>query len=363
MGLHSPSIAVLGDTNIDVWFLLDERPRWNDVIHSYRTMLVAGGKGLNMALGVARLGGKASLLSLMGDDIWAETLLQQIKELTVRLGVSSDSSASDTSRAGEVILDDVLTIPGSTPICGVLTNHAVDDPAFIGTKRLTHWDGLALPSEWRSTIARAEVLVACLAPPIELVYDAICAARESGALVILNPGPPPRDVIEYQRLADILEYVDVLVPNSYEARRLISMKEGKSVDVSPAQLAEQLQEAIDIERIGLVCVTQGRAGFDAIYCSTEESAAEVNRRKRHLKGKVHAITTDPVGRGDAFCSALAVELAQGKTVEYALRFAAAAASVAMRTPGGAAAMPSRQNVETRLRRQESTVVEVVGGKE
>jgi ribokinase len=357
MGLHSPLIAVLGDVNIDAWFLLDERPRWNEVIHSHRSMLAAGGKGLNMALGVARLGGKASLLSLMGDDIWAETLLQQIRDLLVRLDVSSDSPA------GEVMLDNLRIRSGSTPICGVLANHAVDNPAFIGTKRLMQWDGLTLPSEWRSVIARAEVLVACLAPPMEIVYDAVCAAREGSTLVILNPGPPPRDVIEYQRLADILDYVDVLVPNTYEARRLISMKEGKSVDVSSAQLAEQLQGAIDTERIGLVCVTKGREGFYAIYCSTEEDAVEANRPKRRLKGTMYPITTDPVGTGAAFCSALAVELAKGKTVEYALRFAATAASVVMRTPGAAAAMPSRQRVETLLRKQGSTVVDVVSDKE
>src|SRR6266516_2250856 len=195
MGTDAPSIAILGDTNIDAWFQLDTRPRWDDVIHSDHAMLVAGGKGLNMALGVARLGGRATLLSVVGDDVWGRTLRRQIEELLVRLDVSVDSTCGDVDAAGRVDLDNVQTVAAPTPICGVLTNRTVDNPAFIGTKQLPIWSGLSLPPEWRTVIAKAQVLVACLALPIGLVCDAIRIAHESGAMIVLNPGPPPRDSV------------------------------------------------------------------------------------------------------------------------------------------------------------------------
>lgn len=357
MTTEAPSIAVLGDTNIDAWFQLDERPRWDHVTHSDHAMLVAGGKGLNMALGVARLGGKATLLSVIGDDPWGLTLRRQIEELLIRLEVSAEVGDNKVSLTGEVNLDNVLTVAAPTPICGVLTNRTIDNPAFIGTKQLPIWSGLALPAEWQTVIASSDVLVACLALPIGVVCDAIQTAHENGALVVLNPGPPPRDSVEYQRLADILEFVDVMVPNEYEARQLTAVSKANAPDAAPSELAERLQEAISSDGVGLVCITKGREGFEAVYCSDKETNGEATFRKRRFKGKITAITTDPVGRGDAFCSALAVELASGKTVEYALRFAAAAASVAMRTAGAAAAMPNRRDVQTALSRRRVVVTE------
>ena len=60
---------------------------------------------------------------------------------------------------------------------------------------------------------------------------------------------------------------------------------------------------------------------------------------------------DPLGGGDAFCSAIAVELARGTPVEGALQVGRAAAAVAVTTPGAAAAMPHREAVAAVLRRE------------
>jgi ribokinase len=267
-----PSIAVLGDTNIDAWFQLDARPRWDDVIHADHAMLVAGGKGLNMALGVARLGAKATLLSVVGDDTWGRTLMRQIEELLLRLNVSADFTAGITRIAGQVNLDNVLTVAAPTPVCGVLTNRTVANPAFIGTKRLSIWNGLSFPEEWREVIENSQVLIACLALPVDIVCDAIRIAHDSGSLIVLNPGPPPRDSVEYQRLADILEYVDVMVPNDYEAKRLIAVGKNHMPDSAPSEIAERLQESISRDRIGLICITKGREGFDAVYCAVRAAA-------------------------------------------------------------------------------------------
>lgn len=357
MTAEALSIAVLGDTNIDAWFQLAERPRWDQVIHSEHTMLVAGGKGLNMALGVARLGAKATLLSVIGNDAWGLTLRRQIEELLVRHEISPASMKGEVEAIGEVNLEHVLTASAPTPICGVLTNRTKNDPAYIGIKRLPIWDGFVLAEQWKSVISRSDVLMACLSLPAGVVCDAIRTAHENGVLVVLNPGPPPRNSVEYQNLVHVLEYVDIMVPNDYEARQLIAVSETNAPDAALPELADRLQEAISGDIFGLVCITKGRAGFDAVCCSAREANGEATLRKRHFTGTIAPITTDPLGRGDAFCSSLTVELASGKTVEYALRFAAAAASLATRTPGAAAAMPTRQAVQAALSRGRVIVTE------
>lgn len=244
MTTNALSIAVLGDTNIDAWFQLDERPRWDHVIHSDRTMLVPGGKGLNMALGAARLGAKATLLSIIGNDAWGLTLRRQIEELLARNEVNVGSTKGEVEAIGEVDLGHVLTIDALTPICGVLTNRTKNDPAYIGIKRLPIWDGFFLADQWKSVIAHSDVLMTCLSLPISVVCDAIKTAHESGALVVLNPGPPPRNSVEYQNLVHVLEYVDIMVPNDYEARQLIAVSETSAPTAALSELAERLQEAI-----------------------------------------------------------------------------------------------------------------------
>ena len=100
---------MLGDIDIDAWFLLRNLPEWANVTHSDKTMLVAGGKGLNMALGAGRLGGKVSLLSVIGDDIWGQTLMKQVDELLLRLDVSEYVTTGPQS-AGEVSFSNVLHV-------------------------------------------------------------------------------------------------------------------------------------------------------------------------------------------------------------------------------------------------------------
>ena len=335
-------ICVLGECNIDAWFLTQKLPKWSTVVPSDSARLVAGGKGLNAALATARLGGKAILLSVVGDDIWGQALKQVIKDLV--LDIDKDAAA------GYVNLDYILTVNGPTSVCGVLTNHTVDGPAYLGTKNLTHWSTVgSITREWREVLESARVLITSLEAPMHLIREAIRIARAAGAIIVMNPGPQPRNAVEYQDLLDVLHDVDVLVPNLSEARTIVARRKPEHSPESGAQLAEILQEVIDTSRFGLVCVTRARVGFDAIYCVTKPGEGRPERQR--AKGNVIPVTTDPIGAGDAFCSAIAVELARGTPIEGALQVGRAAASVAVTTPGSAAAMPHRRAVDAVLRRE------------
>src|ERR1700691_4560930 len=290
------SIAVLGDTNIDAWFQLDERPRWDHVIHSDHSMLVPGGKGLNMALGAARLGAKATLLSVIGNDSWGLTLRRKIEGLLAQHEINAGSPESEVEAIGEVNLGHVITMAAATPVCGVLTNRMKNDPAYIGIKRLPIWDGFVLPERWKSVIAHSDVLLACLSLPISAVCDAIKTAHENDKLVVLNPGPPPRNSVEFQDLVHVLEYVDIMVPNDYEARQLIPSSETSAPNAALPELAERLQEVISGDVFGLVCITRGRAGFYAVCCSAQETEGKAMFRKRRFSGTINEMITDPLGR-------------------------------------------------------------------
>ena len=61
-----------------------------------------------------------------------------------------------------------------------------------------------------------------------------------------------------------------------------------------------------------------------------------------------AEVVDPTGAGDAFCGAMGVALAEGRPLIEAVRFANAAGSLAVATPGAQPSMPTRTAVESLL---------------
>jgi sugar/nucleoside kinase (ribokinase family) len=65
-------------------------------------------------------------------------------------------------------------------------------------------------------------------------------------------------------------------------------------------------------------------------------------------GPLPADATDPTGAGDCFSTAFLVRLAETGDIEGATRFALAAGAVAVERPG-LAGVPSREEIETRLR--------------
>jgi ribokinase len=75
---------------------------------------------------------------------------------------------------------------------------------------------------------------------------------------------------------------------------------------------------------------------------------------------VHAV--DSVGAGDAFNGALAVALAERAWLRGAVRFANAAAALAVTRPGAQGGMPSRREIEELLARSgsaDSTLSEAI----
>ncbi len=67
----------------------------------------------------------------------------------------------------------------------------------------------------------------------------------------------------------------------------------------------------------------------------------------HEAGR-NVVVVDTTGAGDCFCGALAAALARGAMIEAAVKFANAAASIAVQRMGAGPGMPSLNEVETLL---------------
>lgn len=69
---------VVGDAGLDITIALDHRPAPDEKVHATLERRHAGGVAANTAVGLARLGTPASLVSAVGDDAFGDAVVRQV---------------------------------------------------------------------------------------------------------------------------------------------------------------------------------------------------------------------------------------------------------------------------------------------
>lgn len=187
------TIAVLGSANMDLVVRQPRLPRPGETLFGSSFTAVPGGKGLNQAVAAARAGGRVRFAGAVGDDEFGAALRARLAADGVdtaalaTVGAPTGVAAVSVVDGGE---NSIVVVPGA--------NQAV----------------MALDDATRDLIARSGLLVAQFERPLGLVGEALAAARARGVTTVLTPAP----VLPVP--ADLLELVDILVPNAAEACEL-----------------------------------------------------------------------------------------------------------------------------------------------
>src|SRR5204863_1214722 len=177
----------------------------------------------------------------------------------------------------------------------------------------------------KTAFAVATAVVMQLETPLETVQAAADLAHAKGALVILNPAPA-------QPLPDsLLKKISILTPNETEAELLTGIQ--VIDDASCSRAANILLR----KGVKTVIITLGSRGA---FVATSAS-------KQLVPGfKVEPI--DTTAAGDTFNGALAVALAEGKSMDDAVRFANAAGAISVTRMGAQPSAPKRAEIEKLL---------------
>ncbi|MFE9447671.1 ribokinase [Streptomyces sp. NPDC006739] len=289
-------IAVLGSTNMDLVAYVEKAPQRGETVTGREFHTVPGGKGANQAIAAARAGATVSMIGAVGNDAFGVRLRDTLEHS----GVDTDSlrTVEGPSGTAHIVVDDeganaIVVIPGAN---GTVDHLSVGDEGVI---------------------ASADSLLLQLEIPLDAVLAGAQAARRHGVRTVLTPAPaqplPP----------ELLEAVDLLVPNEYEAVTLTGRTDPRDAAIALLELVPE------------VVVTLGAAG--SLY---------VSRHAEPLVVPAPRVTAvDSTGAGDTFAGALAVALAEEKPVREALTWAAAAASISVQRPGASASMPYRPEIE------------------
>jgi len=167
-----------------------------------------------------------------------------------------------------------------------------------------------------------DVVVMPLEIPIDAVRTAARMASRQGAKVLLNPAPA--------QILDpaLLELVDVLLPNEYEAAMMTGLPPLKS-DADTRNAAEKLL-ALGPKSVIITLGSQGAKLFG-----------------KNMESNITAFPVDVVdttAAGDCFVGALAVALCEGKPLASAAEFASAAAAISVTRNGAQPSLPHREEV-------------------
>ncbi|MDH0672353.1 ribokinase [Enterobacter hormaechei] len=303
------NLVVLGSINADHILNLETFPTPGETVTGNQYQVAFGGKGANQAVAAGRSGANIAFIACTGDDDTGERVRKQLASDNIDIAPVSVVAGESTG---------VALIFVNAEGENVIGIHAGANAALT-TERVEVQRGI---------IAGAEALLMQLESPVESVLAAAKIAHENHTSVVLNPAPA-------RVLSDeLLALVDIITPNETEAEKLTGIRVENDDDAARAALA------LHDKGIGTVIITLGSRGV----------WASVNGEGRRVPGfKVKAI--DTIAAGDTFNGALVTALLEGKAMDDAIRFAHAAAAIAVTRKGAQPSVPWRKEIDEFLSQQ------------
>jgi ribokinase len=299
MLLQKKPIVVVGSINLDLVASTPSIPLAGQTLIGTDFTTTPGGKGANQAVAVARLGYPVHMIGAVGEDVFGQALLDNLKEAGV--GTEAVTRVAGPSGVAPILVasngeNSIVVVPGAN---GKMT------PAIV---------------EKHADLIRSAGMVLCqLELPLETVRPTLAMCAEAGVPVMLDPAPAAE-------LPDsVWTQIAWFTPNETEAALYIG-EVGAPEEASKRLLKRGLR--------GVVL----KRGSEGAYVAVAGGEAKWVRPFR-----VEAL--DTVAAGDCFNGAFAVGLLEGHDAWAAARFASAAAAISVTRRGAQASMPTRTEVD------------------
>ncbi len=296
-------IVVIGSSNTDMVITCGHLPAPGETILGGNFFMNAGGKGANQAVAAARLNGDVTFIAKVGNDVFGTQAIELFNKENIR---TEYIFIDDTNPSGVALINVDKTGENCITVAqGANGNLLVDD-----IKTLTQ------------VLENADIILAQLEIPIKTVEYITTIAKQNNKTFILNPAPACK-------LSDeLLSSVSIITPNEKEAEMLTG------VSIHNIDDAKQAAEILSTKGIKTVIITLG-----------DEGALIYQNNKFNLIPSTKVNAVDTTAAGDVFNGALAVGIAEKRTIEEAVKFANNAAAISVTRLGAQASAPYRYEVK------------------
>ncbi|AOM41825.1 ribokinase [Xenorhabdus hominickii] len=309
--MNMAKLVVMGSINADHILNLEHFPHPGETVVGKQYQVAFGGKGANQAVAAGRCGADITFIACIGQDDIGERIRQQL--------------AKDKINTSSIEIIEGAT----TGVALIFVNQQGENVIGISAGA-----NEALTSEYflrhEQVVKDADALLLQLETPLDTVLLAAETAKKHGTKVILNPAPA-------QKISDqLLSQVDIITPNETEAEYLTG------ISVTDDIGAKKAAQVLHNKGIKTVIITLGSRG---VWLSEQAQSG-----KMVLGFKVKAI--DTIAAGDTFNGALVTGLLEGKEMLSAIRFAHAAAAIAVTRQGAQPSVPWRSEIDAFLVEQD-----------
>ena len=293
-----PDVVVVGGINFDFLARGAHLPRAGQTRRGEQFQAAPGGKGLNQAVGAARLGAKVALVARCGAD---ETGNRCVKTLQENGVITSWVVRDENAHTGRAVI--VVDREGEKMIVAVPGANARLAPSDVKAAA--------------AVIKKAKVLVINLEAPLPAAVAAAKLAREAGVKVVLDPAPA-------MPLPDqLLALCDVVRPDAFEAHVLTGVEILSRADARRA--ARRLR----------------KLGAAAAVVQAPDGDLVVSAEGERWLPRYNVKSVDSTGAGDAFVAGVAAALAEGALTAQAAMLGSVCAALATTRLGAVAGLPTR----------------------
>lgn len=293
----APRILCIGMPVRDLTFRIEELPERGFKVNASHFEEICGGNALNGAIGIVRLGGRASICGPMGDA--RETSSRYIFDKLAEEGIETGH---------------IVHMPGLvTPISNIMI-----DPS--GERTIVTFRD---PELWKVQLPDTDELLRDCSAILtenrcaEFCTDLCVEARRRGIPVI----------VDVDRTMSLRE--GMLTASSH----LVFSSEALQATAGIADDGEALKK---IARLTPSFLAGTRGAQGTLWLDEAQNLQQTPAFPVH--------TVDTLGAGDVFHGAFALAITEGQDVPTALRFASAAAALKCTRFGGAFAAPQRAEV-------------------
>ena len=299
------NVCILGGINIDFFSVVKDMPVAGETIVGSNFFVTPGGKGANQAVACSRLGLNTAMIGRVGNDDFANNLIENFKNENISVeGVFKDSSTY--TGVANIILDSdgqnsIIQAPGANYLC--------QDQELNYLKNI---------------IKGIDLLVLQSEIPMNVSCEAAKIAKTHNKLVVWDPAPA-------NTLPDsAYEYIDYLIPNQTEAQTLSGVKEV----ITEKQAMEASKIFIDrgVKNVIITMAELGAYGYN-------------NKESYFIKTPSDITVVDSVAAGDAFSGGLSLGISKNVEFKEMIYSGIISGCVAVQKSGATDSMPFKEEFD------------------